>query len=189
MEEKKLLRCIEQIKHKDMEILKTATDWAKAEIFSSTFFILFGVIFVVATIGFWQLGKTELAKAFVFPTLVAGILLMVIGVGLIFSNKSRLSSFETDYNTDTSAFVQSEVARADKTIAEFQTVVFKVIPIIIVIAALVFIFIDRPIWRAISMATIAMMVIIIMVDTNSNARMKAYKTEMVAAEKSLENQG
>ena len=45
-----------------MEILKTATDWAKAEVFSTTFFILFGIGFVAASIGFWQLGKTDLAK-------------------------------------------------------------------------------------------------------------------------------
>ena len=41
-----------------MEILKTATDWAKTEVFSSAFFIIFGVVFVLASIGFWQMGKT-----------------------------------------------------------------------------------------------------------------------------------
>ena len=45
-----------------MEILKLAIEWAKAEVFSSRFFIAFGVLFISASIGFWQLGKTELAK-------------------------------------------------------------------------------------------------------------------------------
>ncbi len=114
-----------------MEILKTATDWAKAEVFSSTFFIVFGVLFVAASIGFWQLGKTDLAKAYIIPTLVAGALLLTIGFGLVFTNKARISSFAVDYNQDASAFVKSEIVRVDNTLKEYKTVVFKVIPLII----------------------------------------------------------
>ncbi len=166
-----------------MDILKTAIEWAKAEVFSSMFFILFGAIFLLATIGFWQMGKTELAKAFIYPTLVAGILLLIIGAGLVYSNKSRIASFPTAYETDASAFLQTEIVRADKTMAEYQTAVFRVIPLIIVVATLLFIFIDKPMWRAISMTTIAMMVVILSIDTNANARMEVYKEELVLIEK------
>ena len=65
-----------------MQILKVATDWAKAELFSTPFFVLFGLLFLIASVGFWQLGKTEIAKAYMLPTLVAGSLLIIIGVGL-----------------------------------------------------------------------------------------------------------
>ncbi len=170
-----------------MEILKTAIDWAKAEVFSSTFFILFGAMFLLATIGFWQLGKTEIAKAFVFPTLVAGTLLLAIGLGIFFTNKSRLTSFTVDYNSDASAFVESEIARTEKTMQEYQTIVFKIIPLIIVVAALLFIFIDKPIWRAISTTTIALMVVIILVDSNANARIEAYNEQLVLVEKDIKN--
>lgn len=166
-----------------MDILKTAIEWAKAEVFSSMFFILFGVIFLLTTIGFWQLGKTELAKAFIYPTLVAGILLLVIGVGLVYSNKSRIANFPTAYEDDASAFLKTEIVRADKTMAEYQTAVFKVIPFIIIVAALLFVFIDKPMWRAISITTIAMMVVILSIDTNANARIEAYKQELVSVEK------
>ena len=81
-----------------MEILKIATDWAKAEVFSSTFFIFFGVIFVLASIGFWQLGKTEIARAYLFPALIAGTLLLAIGLGIFFTNKTRTTSFAKAYN-------------------------------------------------------------------------------------------
>lgn len=166
-----------------MDILKTAIDWAKAEVFSSMFFILFGVVFLLATIGFWQLGKTELAKAFIYPSLFAGVLLLIIGVGLVYSNKSRIANFPTAYESDASAFVKAEVIRADKTMAEYQTAVFKVIPLIIVVAALLFVFIDKPMWRAISMTTIAMMVVILSIDTNAHARMEVYKEKLVLVEK------
>jgi uncharacterized membrane protein len=170
-----------------MEILKAATDWAKAEVFSSTFFILFGIMFVLATIGFWQLGKTDIARAFVFPTLVAGMLLLAVGFGLFFTNKSRLASFPTAYNSDPTAFVQSEITRAEKTMAEYQNIVFKIIPIIIVVAALLIVFIDKPIWKAISITTIAMMVVILLVDTNANARIEAYNEQLMLVEKDLKN--
>lgn len=170
-----------------MEILKTAIDWAKAEVFSSQFFILFGLLFVLATIGFWQLGKTELAKAFIIPTLVAGILLLVIGLGIFFTNKSRVISFATAYNNDKAAFVEAEIIRSKKTMNEYQTIVFKVIPLIIVVAALLIIFIDKPYWRAISITTIAMMVILLLVDVNANARIEDYNQQLLLAEEDLKN--
>ncbi|MEO1258470.1 MAG: hypothetical protein AAFZ15_06720 [Bacteroidota bacterium] len=170
-----------------MEILKTAIDWAKAEVFSSQFFIFFGVLFILATIGFWQLGKTEIAKAFVLPTLVAGILLLAIGLGLFFTNKSRIASFPSAYNSDASAFVKSEIARTEKIMKEYQTIVFKIIPIIIVVAALLIIFNDKPIWRAICITTIAMMVVILFVDYNANARVEDYHKQLMLVEKDLKN--
>ncbi len=168
-----------------MEILKAATDWAKAEVFSTQFFILFGVIFVLASVGFWQLGKTELAKAYIIPLLVSGILLMIIGFGLFFTNKSRIISFEKDYNNDASAFVESEITRVDNTIKEYQLIVFKIIPLIMVVAALMIIFLDSPTWRAISITTIAMLIVILMIDGNAYARIDTYNKQLLSLEKDL----
>ena len=160
-----------------MDILKAATDWAKAELFSTPFFILFGVVFMSASLGFWQLGKTDLAKAYIIPTLVAGVLLLIIGLGLFFTNKSRVSNFETEYKRDASSFVQSEIARVEGTLKEYSTV-FKVIPAIIIVAALLIIFVNTPLWRAISITTIAMMIVILLVDGNAYARILDYKKQL-----------
>lgn len=170
-----------------MEILKAATDWAKAEVFSSTFFIIFGVLFLLGSIGFWQLGKTEVAKAFVIPLLVAGILVLTVGLGIFFANQSRITSFTEAYNKDAPVFVQSEIARTAKSMGEYQNIVFKIIPIIIAIAALLIIFIDKPMWRAISITTIAMMVVILLVDINANSRIEAYHKQLMKVEKELKN--
>lgn len=167
-----------------MEIIKAATEWAKAEVFSSRFFILAGVMFIAATVGFWQLGKTELAKAYIYPTLVAGILILAVGLGIFFTNKARVTSFETAYNTDATAFVQSEIARTEKSMSEFRNIVFKVIPVIIVAAALLIFFVEKPLWRAIGITTIAMMVVILFVDSNANARLKTYHKQLIGVEKS-----
>lgn len=166
-----------------MDILKIANEWAKDEIFSSKFFILFGLVFLAASIGFWQLGKTETARAFIYPTLVAGILVLAVGLGLFFTNKSRLNNFAIAYNSDPTAFVKAEISRAEKTVGEFQTVVFKAIPIIIAIAALLIIFVDKPLWRAISITTIAMMAVILMVDSNSSTRIDDYRKQLELVDK------
>ena len=83
-----------------MEIIKFATDWAKAEVFSARFFILFGLLFLAASYGFRQLGKTEMAKAYIVPSLVAGLLILAFGVGIFFANKSRISSFKEAYKNN-----------------------------------------------------------------------------------------
>ncbi|AFM05300.1 hypothetical protein Fleli_2953 [Bernardetia litoralis DSM 6794] len=157
-----------------MEILKLATEWAKAEVFSTRFFILFAIIFFIASLGFWQLGKTDIARAYIIPTLVAGVLLLTIGIGLVYTNTSRITAFETAYKKDVSAFVKSEIVRAESTLKEYQTVVFKIIPTIIIVAALLIIFINTPTWRAISITTIAMMVVILLIDGTAQARIDAY---------------
>jgi len=89
-------------------------------------------MFVLATLGYRQLGKNEEARAFIVPTLVVGILLLTIGIGIFYANKTRVTSFTTAYNTDASAFVKSEITRAEKSMGECRTIVFKVIPFIII---------------------------------------------------------
>ena len=162
-----------------MGILKTATDWAKAEIFSSSFFIVFGVVFVAVSLGFWQLGKTDLAKAYIIPTAVAGVLLLTIGIGLVYANKSRISSFVEDFNKDAPTFVQSEIERVDATLKEYKTVVFTAIPLIIIAFALILFFVNTPTWRAISITTIAMLMIILFIDGTAHARIEVYKNQLI----------
>ena len=143
-----------------MELLKLATEWAKAEVFSTRFFIFFAILFLFASIGFWQLGKTDLAKAYIIPTLVAGLLLMTIGLGLFYTNKSRITQFGKAFNRDTPAFFQSEIERSESTLKEY-TVVFKIIPILIIAAAFLILFVNTPTWRAIGITTIAMLIVIL----------------------------
>ncbi|MDI3526817.1 MAG: hypothetical protein PWR03_1000 [Tenuifilum sp.] len=161
-----------------MELLKLSSEWAKAEVFSTRFFIVFAILFFAASIGFWQLGKTELAKAYVIPTLVAGVLLMTIGLGLFYTNKSRVVQFKKAYREDATAFYQSEIERTESTLKEY-TVVFKVIPILIIVAALIILFLNSPTWRAIGITNIAMLTIIMLIDGTAYARMEVYHTKLL----------
>lgn len=161
-----------------MDIIKTSLDWAKDEMFSSLFFIIFGIGFIAASVGFSQLGKTELARSFITPTIIAGALLLIIGGGLFYSNKTRHNKFPAKFEENKTEFVTEEIARAEKTIGEFESVVFTAIPIIMIIASLIIIFIDKPVWRAASMTTIALMIVVMLIDSNSYIRMKEYKEKL-----------
>jgi len=166
-----------------MELLKLASAWAKAEVFSSKFFILFGVLFLLSSYGFWQLGKTDLAKAFISPLCICGILLLLIGGGLTYTNFSREKEFPVAHKEDAAVFLQMEIARADKTIKEFELVVLTIIPAIIAVLSLVFIFFENPNARAISMSVMAMMIVILLIDTGAYTRMKAYKDQLTIIQK------
>ncbi len=163
-----------------MELLKFATEWAKAEVFSTRFFILFALVFLIASVGFWQWGKTDLAKAYVIPTLVAGLLLMIIGVGLVYTNVNRITAFETAYKQDEAAFLASEFERIESTLKEYNTIVFKAIPAIMIIASLLIILMDKPVWRASCITTIAMMIVILLIDGTAHSRIVDYKAQLVS---------
>jgi len=161
-----------------MDILSIANEWAKDEIFSAKIFILFGVIFVIAAIGFWQLGRTDLAKAFTYPTLLCGLLVVATGTGFVFSNKKRLANFEKDYQIDAAAFVKAEIDRTEQTIGTYRNIAFKVFPAIVAVLAILLIFLPSPLWRAICISVIALFVGILVLDGNALARMENYNAEL-----------
>lgn len=166
-----------------MDIVKASVEWTKAEAFSSAFFILFGVAFLVASLGFWQLGKTEVARAYTIPTLVAGVLLLIIGVGIFFPSLARITSFPAAYENDAVAFIAGEVARSDTILGQYKLAVYRIIPLIVLVCAALIIFFEGPIWRASFVTTIAMMGAIMLIDTNANARLEIYRAKLAQVEK------
>ncbi|MCP9235231.1 hypothetical protein [Lewinella sp. JB7] len=162
-----------------MDILKTAVDWARAEVFSSVFFIVFGLVLVAAGIGFWQLGKTEIARAYIFPILVAATLLLAAGLGLFFTNRGRVANFPAEYEANPTAFVRTEVARTEKVMGEYELAIFTIVPVIIVVAALLTVFVNAPLWRAIGITTIALMAVTMLIDSNANARVIEYHEQLM----------
>ena len=170
-----------------MELLKLATIWAKSEVFSTRFFIFFAIGFDITGYFFWQFGKIDLAKAYIYPSLIAGLLLLTIGLGLFYTNKSRIIQFEKEFRTDSTAFYQSEIERTESTLKEY-TVVFKVIPVLIIIAALLILFFDTPTWRASSITAIAMLIIILLVDGTAHARIENYNKELKRLDIEIKNE-
>jgi ABC-2 type transport system permease protein len=162
-----------------MDILKVSMDWARAEVFSAKVCLLLSLLLFLATLGFWQLGKTAMAKAFVWPMLVAAVLVAAVSAGLYFANKPRIAQFETAYKTDAKTFIQAETARTTNSQNQLA-LVFIVLPFIIVAAALLIVFVHTPPWRAIGITTIALMTILMFIDSNTDARNTAYHQHLLA---------
>lgn len=168
-----------------MDILKTSTDWAKSELISTPFFALAGLVFIAMGIGFWQMGKTELAKSYIIPTLVAGVLLIIIGVGLFFTNKGRITQFENTYKESPTAFIDAELERTQSTLKEYKNVVFTGIPVIIVLCTTILFFTNGPVLRASMITTIAMLSIILLIDGLAHARIGEYEVLLRQAKEEI----
>ena len=163
-----------------MEIIKLSTDWAKAEVFSAKMTGLLSLLVLVVALGFWQLGKTPMAKSFGWPLMVAGLLLVAVSAGLYFANKPRIARFEAAYQNDAKSFIQNEIIRTAKSKHDLA-LVFKVLPAICIAATLLIMFSQTPLWRAIGVVTILLMTLLMLIDSNTDARNTAYHQQLQMA--------
>ncbi len=165
-----------------MDILKLSTDWARSEVFSSKIVWLFSIIELLAALGFWHWGRTPMAKAFVWPLLVAGVFIALVGAGLFFANNPRIAQFEKAYRADPDAFVRSEIQRTEKSRGELSNV-FKILPVIIIFAAIVILAAPASVWRAIAIVVIVNATLLMIVDSNTEARNNGYHWEISGGKK------
>lgn len=165
-----------------MNILKTALEWTRTEILSSALFAAFGILFLLASFCFWQFGKADLTRAYIIPLFVTGIVLVILGIGLIVPNYLRLSSFPEAFNADAARFISDELARVEKTMRGYDNAVFRVIPAIIIGAAVLLMIAKSLLWQASAISVIAMMAVIAVIDSNANARLFVYKAELQKAD-------
>lgn len=170
-----------------MEILNEATRWAKAEIVSATYFMMFGIVYLFAAIGFWQLGSSSLTKALIIPILVAGGLLLGAGVSFYRSNQNKLKSFETEFTTNPSAIIKSEMARTTSTMKTYENVALKVFPLVILVAALLAVFMSNPTFKAICIGIIAFLAVLVLLDSQALKRIKSYHYQLELADEKFRN--
>jgi hypothetical protein len=91
-----------------------------------------------------------------------------------------------EFKTDAAAFYQSEIERCESTLKEY-TVVFKVIPVLVIISALLILVFHTPLWRAIGITTIAMLTVIMLIDGLAHARMENYYKNLKSLEITTEH--
>src|SRR5882724_1312467 len=160
-----------------MDIIKLSTDWAKAEVFSAKIVWIFSAITIIASIGFSYWGRTVMAKAFIWPLLVAGIFLAAIGAGLYLANNPRITRFEAECPSDPETFLQMEIQRTAESKRQLA-LVFKILPAIIIFAAAVILFLPGSLWRAIAVTTIITAAFLMIVDSNTEARNNNYNSQL-----------
>ena len=97
-----------------------------------------------------------------------------------------LKAAKTAYKADASAFITSELERAEATLKEYKNIVFTAIPIIIAVCAVVLFVTKTPIWRVSMTTSIAMLAVIMLVDGLAHARIAEYNQQLVQAQKEIE---
>jgi hypothetical protein len=165
-----------------MDIIKLGTDWAKAEVFSARIVWLFSALEIGAAIGFWYWGKTAMAKGFVWPLLVAGFFLAAVGSGLYFANHPRITKFETECHRNSELFLQKEIQRTAESKRQLA-LVFKILPTVVIIAAIMILFVPVSLWRAIAITTIITAAFLMVVDSNTEARNDIYNSQLSSIKK------
>ncbi len=71
--------------------------------------------------------------------------------------------------------------RAETVLRQYAIAVFRVIPMIVAACAVVLVFVDGPQWRGALVTTIAMMSVILPIDSNANARLQVYQSALEQA--------
>lgn len=163
-----------------MDIIKFSMEWAKAEVFSAKMVGLYSLFILLTALAFYLLGKTPVAKAFIWPLAIAGILMIIVSGGLYFSNQPRIEQFQNEYIVHPLSFIKKEIQRTAKSQKDFE-LVFKILPLIIIIAALLIVFTSTPLWRATGITIILLMVSLMFIDSNTEARNAAYHEQLLIA--------
>ena len=142
------------------------------------FFMLFGLIYVIASFAFWKFSDAPLSQALFIPLLIAGGLLFSAGVSFYLTNKTKLAQFEKEYKEDPLALIDVEIDRTEKTIKTYENVALKVFPGIILLAAIIIFVISNPMVRAICIALIAFLSVLVILDSQALKRMKTYHHQL-----------
>ena len=108
---------------------------------------------------------------------------LVLGIGLTVPNYLRLSSFPGAFQADAAIFIADELARVDKTMNGYNNALFVIFPAIIMACAVILMIMRTAIWQASAISVIAMIAILLVIDSNANARLGTYKAELEQAQK------
>lgn len=160
-----------------MELLKLSTDWAKAEVLSAKVVFLFSIIVLMAAFGFWFLGKTAMARAFIWPMLISGVFLIAVSAGLYRANKPRIEQFEQAFRKNSQEFVHQELLRTAQSQKELTTI-FKVLPILLIVAGIIILFFSSPVWRAVAISLGLLATFLMAVDSNTATRNSMYHEQL-----------
>lgn len=161
-----------------MDMMKAATDWARAELLGSSLFILFGAAFVAASLGLWHFGKTDVSRAYVIPFVVAGVLLSILGAGLVFGAQRNLAGFASAHAEDAAAFLAAETAHAERVVAQYRLAVFRVMPLIVIACGALLMVVGSPAWRAALLTAIAVIAVVLLIDSAALARAEKFREQM-----------
>lgn len=156
-----------------MNILEHSIAWAKGEQFEGMCIALGGVITLVVSFFLWKYGTTPNAKSFVVPSLVLGVLFILMGIAMINSNGKRPAEFQQAYESNGSQFLLDEKQRVE----DFQIlypISLAISAICFMITLIAFVWSTNATFHAISIALAVFGVALIIIDYFSKERAAIY---------------
>ena len=157
-----------------MEIINYSIDWARGEVFSAKVIALISVFVLLCAAGFYFWGKTSMARAYWLPLALSGVFLVVVAGGLYYANQPRIASFQEQYRENPEQFVRSELERTAKSDSDLTMIVFRILPVIVIVCAIGAMFITQTQWRAWFIVLMMLGAFLMAVDSNTKARNAEY---------------
>jgi len=156
-----------------MDFIDYTLNWCKGEIFEGRMLALFGVIVLIIAMLYWAFGNTSFAKAMIIPFLVLGCFYTSGGLGVVYTNKQRIVSFEKQFNTDEAGFVEAEKERIEFYLRRYPAIMWGMAATILV-GLCCFLLWSGPYGRAVGLALILFGFSTLFLDHFSEERAKNY---------------
>jgi len=96
-----------------MKLIEYSIAWAKGEQFEGMCIAIGGVAVLLISSLLWKYGTTVNAKALVVPSLILGLLFILMGSYMVYSNGQRQAAFQQAYKTDSEQFLSAEKKRVE----------------------------------------------------------------------------
>ncbi len=156
-----------------MNILEYSIAWAKGEQFEGMCIAIGGIVSIILAGLLFKYGTTINAKSLVIPMLVLGLVFMLMGSFMTYSNGQRPAQFQQAYETDSSQFALDEKKRVE----EFQIlypISLGVSAVCFLITLAAFVWSKSPNFHAISIALSVFGLSLIVIDYFSKERAALY---------------
>jgi hypothetical protein len=161
-----------------MDFIEHTQNWIKGEIFEARWIILFALLTIVVAILFWKTGTTPNAKAMFFPLLAVGILFLVSGSTMLYTNPKRSVEYAETYKEDPANHIKAEKERVENFMTWYPQIRY-VMTGIAALGILLFLVWAVPLGRAIGIALILTALATFVIDHFSEERANIYYEQII----------
>jgi len=170
-----------------MDIIKIASDWAKLELISNSIFVLASVIFLSISFFLHTYARESHFLTYSIPVLVAAVLLLILGAGLMFSTWQHLINLQPQFQQDNTLFIEAELMRAKKTISQYNLAIGLIFPALGLVNFCILLIFQNDHVRASSVTFLVVLVNLIIIDTAAKERLTNYAKHLETTEQIQNN--
>jgi len=156
-----------------MKFIEYSIQWAKGESFEGMCITIAGILMLICSLFIWKLGMTVNAKSLLIPVFVLGLIFIIMGSFMLYSNNQRITKFKNANETNSKEFTQNEKKRVENFQFMYPTSL-AISAACFLITILAFIFSKNPTFHAIGIVLTIFGVSLIIIDYFSKERAQIY---------------